>query len=412
MEQVSDWTGRFTGNVVEVVRPGTPAEAAAVLRTGYAVTTRGGNTGLVGGAVPATDRDTVLLDTAKLRHIGPVDADTGQITVGAGVTPGELQAHLRGTGWTFGVDLAARGTATIGGMAATNAGGIRVIRYGMMRAQVVGVAAVLPNGEVIDDTAGLLKNNTGYSLSQLLVGSEGTLGVVTAARLRLHPPAPATTLAVLPAASLTAALAQVGTVRRAGAELMAAEVIDQASRRLVGGLPGVPEAPWTLFLEVADGGTADGLKALAEVADLVVATAPTEQRRLWEVREGMTDAWGVAATEAGTVVQKFDVSLPSPALDPFVAAVRGLVPAIGMFGHVGDGNLHLEVIEPDRDWDAPVLGLVAQHGGSISAEHGIGRAKRDYLQLSRSPAEIAAMRAIKDALDPAGVMNPGVLLPE
>ena len=172
----------------------------------------------------------------------------------------------------------------------------------------------------------------------------------------------------------------------------------------------MPDAPWTLFVEVADGGTADGLEPLAD-RDVVVATAPTEQRRLWEVREGMTDAWGRAATDAGTVVQKFDVSLPSARLDAFADAVRDLIPTIGMFGHVGDGNLHLEVIDADRDWDAEVLATVAQHRGSISAEHGIGQAKRDYLHLSRSAAEIAAMRAIKRALDPAGVMNPGVLLP-
>ncbi len=410
MEILTDWTGRFTGTAVDTARPSTPAEVAAALRSGCAITTRGGNTGLVGGAVPASSRDTVLLQTSKLRRLDPVDADTGQVTVGAGVSLAELQHHLRGSGWAFGVDLAARGTATIGGMVATNAGGIRVIRYGMMRAQVVGVEAVLPSGDVIDDTAGLLKNNTGYSLSHLLVGSEGTLAVVTAARLRLHPPAPQTSLAVLPIPTLAAGLALVGAVRRAGAELMAAEVIDAGSRRLVGGPPGVPDAPWTLFLEVADGGTAQGLDPLSE-QEVRVATAPSEQRRLWEVREGMTDAWGRAATDAGTVVQKFDVSLPSARLDAFANAVLALVPAIGMFGHVGDGNLHLEVIDADRDWDAEVLATVAAHGGSISAEHGIGRAKRDYLHLSRSPAEIAAMRAIKRALDPEGVMNPGVLLP-
>ncbi len=168
-------------------------------------------------------------------------------------------------------------------------------------------------------------------------------------------------------------------------------------------------APWYLFVEVADGGSAEGLSALAAESDIVVATSPAQQRRLWEVREGMTDAWGRAATEAGAVVQKFDVSLPGERLDAFAAQVRAIVGSIGMFGHVADGNLHLEVIDADRDWDDEVLAAVAEHGGSISAEHGIGRAKRDYLHLTRSPAEIAAMLAIKQALDPDGVMNPGVL---
>ena len=402
-ERVTDWTGRFTGTAAEIARPSSPAEVADVLRSGLAVTTRGGNTGLVGGAVPASGRDTVLLETAKLRRLDSVDADTGQVTVGAGVTLAELQQHLAHTGWAFGVDLAARGTATIGGMVATNAGGIRVIRYGMMRAQVVGVQAVLAGGAVIDDTAGLLKNNTGYSLSQLLVGSEGTLGVVTAARLRLHPPAPRAMVALLPVASLAEGLAAVGSVRRCGIDLMAAEVLDHASRELVGGLPGVPEAAWYLLLEAAD------LEPLADRADVIVALQAPDQRRLWEVREGLTDAWGAAAAAAGTVVQKFDVSLPAAHMDAFAAAARELVGRIGMFGHLADGNLHLEVIDADRDWDAPILSLVAAHRGSISAEHGIGRAKRDYLHLTRSPAEIAAMRAIKGALDPDGIMNPGVL---
>ncbi len=403
-EQVVDWTGRFTGSVVDIVRPASAAEVGEVLRSGYAVTTRGGNTGLVGGAVPASSRETVLLETSRLRDFGAVDVDAGQVTVGAGVTLGELQAHVAAAGWAFGVDLAARGTATVGGMVATNAGGIRVIRYGMMRAQVVGVEAVLADGSVLSDLSGLVKNNTGYSQSQLLVGSEGTLGVVTAARLRLHPPAPPTMLALLPVSTLAEGLAVVGRVRRSGLDLYAAEALDHASRELVGGLPGVPEAPWYLLVEATD------LEAIADRADAVVAVSAPEQRRLWEVREGLTDAWGVAAAAAGTVVQKFDVSLPSHSLDLFADAVRSLGPTLGMFGHLADGNLHLEVIDPHRDWDGPVLGLVSSHGGSISAEHGIGRAKREYLPLTRSAAEIAAMRAIKGALDPGWVMNPGVML--
>jgi len=399
--EVTDWTGRFTGVAADVARPASPAEVAQVLRSGYAITTRGGNTGLVGGAVPASPRDTVLLETANLRRLEEVDLDAGQVTVGAGVTLAELQQHLAGTGWVFGVDLAARGSATIGGLVATNAGGIRVIRYGMMRAQVVGVEAVLPDGAVLDDTSGLVKNNTGYGLSQLLVGSEGTLGVVTAVRLRLHPAPPPTMLALLPVSSLGEGLGLVGRLRRSRADLHAAEVLDGASRAVTGG---PAEAPWYLLIE------ADDVSILAD-RNPDVATGLTEQRRMWALREGLTEAWGLAATERGTVVQKFDVSLPGRALDGFAAAARALGPTIGMFGHLADGNLHLEVIDPKRDWDAEVLGLVARFGGSISAEHGIGRAKRDYLHLTRSTAEIAAMRAIKRALDLRGVMNPGVLFP-
>lgn len=387
-----------------MVRPETAADVAEVLRSGYAVTTQGGNTGLVGGAVPATERPTLLLQTGRMRRLDDVDRDTGQITVGAGVTAQDLQQHVAAAGWSFGVDLAARGSATIGGMAATNAGGIRVIRYGMMRAQVVGLEAVLADGSVVSDLAGLLKNNTGYDLSQLLVGSEGTLGVITGVRLRLHAPPPPTMLGLVPIPTLSLGQQLVGRLRRAGADLYAAEVLDHASRLLVGGLPGVPEAAWYLLVEAND------IAAIAD-ADPVVAISPTEQRRLWEVREGLTDAWGVAATRAGTVVQKFDVSLPGSAMQAFATAAARLGPTIGMFGHIGDGNLHLEIIDPAGEWDARVLGLVARFGGSISAEHGIGRAKRDYLHLTRSASQLAAMRAIKAALDPAGILNPGVLLP-
>jgi hypothetical protein len=208
---------------------------------------------------------------------------------------------------------------------------------------------------------------------------------------------------VLGVDTLAEGLAHVGRLRRAGADLRAAEALDHASRALVGGLAGVPEAPWYLLVE------ADDLEPISH-ADPVVATDPSEQRRLWQVREGLTDAWGAAATEAGTVVQKFDVSLPAAALDAFAGEARGLGPVLGMFGHLADGNLHLEVIDAQTDWDGPVLELVARHGGSISAEHGIGQAKPDHLHLTRSPAEIAAMRSFKAALDPAGILNPGVLL--
>jgi FAD/FMN-containing dehydrogenase len=267
------------------------------------------------------------------------------------------------------------------------------------------VAAVLADGSVVDDTRGLLKDNTGYGLSGLLCGSEGTLAVITAVRLALHVPPRSASLGVAPVPSLAAALALVAAVRRSGAELLAAEVVDAASLRLAG--EPAPQ-PWRLFLEVADGGGADGLSALPEDAE--VALDGAARRRAWAVREGMTERWGRAATEVGTVVQKFDVSVPLGSLDAFVAAVRGQLGArVGMFGHVADGNLHLEVIDAGREWDDEVLQLVARFGGSISAEHGIGVAKRSWLRLSRSPAQIAAMRAIKSALDPQWVLNPGVL---
>lgn len=403
--EVRDWTGRFVAEAVGVVQPRSVAEVAQALASGYAVTTRGGNTGLVGGAVPATSRPTLMLDTTRLTGMGPVDDRSGQVTVAAGVPLAQLQAHADAAGWTYGVDLAARDSATIGGTVATNAGGIRVVRYGMTRAQVVGVQAVLADGSVVDETRRLLKDNTGYSLSGLLCGSEGTLGVITAVRLALHRPPRAPSLGVVPVPSLDAALDVVAAVRRTGAELLAAEVVDAASL----GLLGETVRGWRLFIEVADGGGAEGLGALPDDAEVGLDAAA--RRRLWAVREGMTGLWGRAAAQAGTVVQKYDVSVPMDGLDPFVAQVRGLLgDRVGVFGHVADGNLHLEVVDPDREWDEEVLTLVARAGGSVSAEHGIGVAKRPWLGLTRSAAEIAAMRAIKAALDPRGILNPGVLL--
>jgi FAD/FMN-containing dehydrogenase len=403
--EVRDWTGRFAAEAVGVVRPRSVAEVAQALASGYAVTTRGGNTGLVGGAVPATSRPTLMLDTTLLTGMGPVDDRSGQVTVGAGVPLAQVQAHAEAAGWTYGIDLAARDSATIGGTVATNAGGIRVVRYGMTRAQVVGVQAVLADGSVVDEARGLLKDNTGYSLSGLLCGSEGTLGVITAVRLALHRPPRAPSLGVVPVPSLDAALDVVAAVRRTGAELLAAEVVDAASLALLG----ESVRGWRLFIEVADGGAAEGLGALPDDAEVGLDAAA--RRRLWAVREGMTELWGRAAAQAGTVVQKYDVSVPMVGLDPFVAHMRGLLgDRVGVFGHVADGNLHLEVVDPDREWDEEVLTLVARAGGSVSAEHGIGVAKRPWLGLTRSAAEIAAMRAIKAALDPRGILNPGVLL--
>lgn len=406
--EIVDWTGRFVGEAVDLVRPTSDEQVAQVLRSGYAVTTRGGNTGLVGGAVPPSARPTVVLETTRLLGLGPVDEASGRVTVGAGVPLAQVQAHAEAAGWTYGVDLAARDSATIGGTVATNAGGIRVVRYGMTRAQVVGVRAVLADGSVVDETRELLKDNTGYSLSALLCGSEGTLGVITAVRVALHVPPRAPSLAVLDVGSLGEALALVAAVRRSGAELLAAEVVDGASMELVAGT-GTGATAWRLFVEVADGGGADGLAALPDRAEMALDLPA--RRRLWSVREGMTEAWGRAAADVGTVVQKFDVSVPLVSLDAFAAAVRDVVDGrVGMFGHVADGNLHLEVVDVDRAWDDDVLALVARFGGSISAEHGIGVAKRAWLGLTRSAAEIGAMRAIKGALDPAGVLNPGVLL--
>jgi FAD/FMN-containing dehydrogenase len=423
-----DWTGRWRGSTPAVVRPGSTGDVADVVglarRHRVALVPQGGNTGLVGGGVPLGGE--VVVSLGRLGALGPVDRAAGQVTAGTGVTLAALAAHAGAAGLAFGVDLGARDSATVGGMVATNAGGIHVVRYGPMRAQVVGVEAVLGTGAVVSRLAGLVKDNTGYDLAQLLCGSEGTLGIVTAARLRLvvPPRERATALVALP--GVAAAVALAAAVRAAVPDVLALELMDGPGLRVVAGYldatpPVAPEAGAYLLVEA--GGPDDPLPALAAaiegadgVAGTAVATAGAERARLWRWRE--------AHSEAGSAlgpVHKLDVTLPAAGLAAFCADVRSRVAAarpgarLLLFGHVGDGNVHVNVIGPpddDEEVDDLVLGLVVERGGSISAEHGIGTAKRRWLARDRSPAEVDAMRAVKAALDPDGILNPAVLFAE
>lgn len=426
-----DWTGRFGAPCAAVVRPGSAAEVAAVLRAcgaaGVAVVPQGGNTGLVGGSVPGPGgAPPVVLSAGRLDAV-EVDPVAQQVTAGAGATLAAVQAAAATHGLSFPVDLAARGSATIGGMVATNAGGLHVVRHGPMRAQVLGLEAVLADGTILSRLAGLLKDNTGYDLSQLLVGSEGTLAVVTAARLRLVPAAAEHVTALLGLSGTAAALEVVAAVRAGLDGLEAAELTFRDGVELVcahSGLPDPLPAPWPAYLTLEVAARRDPADALAEVLAAIdlddraaaVATDGPGRGRLWAYRERHTEA-----VSGLGVPHKLDVTVPLGSLARFAddevrLAVAAVAPGATtvVFGHVGDGNLHVNVVGPDPDddrVDEAVLRLVAAHGGSISAEHGIGRAKAPWLGLSRSPAEIAAMRAVKAALDPAGLLNPGVLLP-
>lgn len=430
----TDWTGRFSGPASLVVRPSSAAEVADVLRAchaaGVTVVVQGGNTGLVGGSVPPPagwgGADPVVLSTARLDTVGPVDTLADQITVGGGATLAAVQAAARAEALEFPVDLAARDTATIGGMVATNAGGLHVVRYGSMRRQVVGAEVVLADGSTCRRLSGLVKDNTGYELSQLMVGSEGTLGVVTAVRLRLVPRQPRRAVALLGLAGTAEAVAVAGALRRQCDGLSAVEIFYQQGLDLVCDHAGIEppfaaRRPAYLLVEVVGRGeVVDRLAAAlsgAVVDDDATAVADDDSgaARLWAYRERHTEA-----VSGIGVPHKLDVTLPVAALASFETEVRSVVastcPAadLVLFGHVGDGNLHVNVVGPapdDETVDGAVLELVARHGGSISAEHGIGRAKVQWLHLSRSAAEVAAMRAIKGALDPAGILGPGVLLP-
>jgi FAD/FMN-containing dehydrogenase len=402
-----DWTGRYRGSTPCVVRPGSVDEVAAVVRLcgerGAAIVPQGGNTGLVGGGVPLDGE--VVLSLQRFTGIEPVDVLSSQVTVGAGVTCAAVDEAAGSVGLHFAVDLGARDTATIGGMVATNAGGLHLLRHGGMRQNVVGIEAVLGNGDIVRHLGGLPKDNTGYDLTSLVCGSEGTLAVVTAVGLRLVPQPRELVTAVLGVPSVAHAVELVATMRRS-VDLEAAEVWV--------GMDGPIDAPVHVLIEWA-GGDVGALGPVAAEHDAVIADGETRRAELWRYRDGITES----INRAG-IPHKMDVTLPLPALADFCADVLSLVERVQpgartfLFGHVGDGNIHVNVVGPDPDDDAvdlAVFALVAERGGSISAEHGIGTAKKASLHLSRSVEEIAAMRAIKRALDPKGILNPNVLLP-
>ena len=422
----TDWTGRFTGRALCVVRPATTDQVAAVLRlctaAGAKVVVQGGNTGLVGGGTPAGGE--VLLSLTRLRTLGDVDTASAQVTAGAGVTLADLQNHARASDLDVGVDLAARDSATVGGLVATNAGGIRVLRYGSMRAQVVGLEAVFANGSVMSRMAGLSKDGTGYDLAGLIAGSEGTLAVITAVRVRLWPRLRARAVALLAMDSTESAVALLPGLRASLPSLSAAELFYGSGLALVRKHSGLP-APFAtehetyLLLECADlTDPIDQLAAaVAEAEGLVDATVATDaagQRALWAYRETHTES-----ISAEGVPVKLDVSVPTASLPELVAAlavtIEGVCPAARaiVFGHVNEGNLHINVLDTGDQHEEvtdAVLQLVASLDGSISSEHGVGRAKVPWLPLSRSATEIAAMWSVKAAFDPSGTLNPGVLL--
>lgn len=422
----TDWTRRFSGRSACVVRPADTAQVADVVRLcgqhAAAVVLQGGNTGLVGASVPAGGE--VLLSLRRLTHLGDVDPAAQQVTVGAGVTLAALQAHAKAAGLDVGVDLAARDSATVGGLAATNAGGIRVLRYGSMAAQVAGLEAVLADGSVLSRLGGLAKDQTGYDLVQLLVGSEGTLGVITALRLRLVPRLPERAVALVAVDGTAAALSVLHQLRALLPDLAAAEIVYDDGLALVmahAGLVRPFDRPHPAYLLVEVAGQSDPtdalMEALGEVDGLLDATvardAPT-RRALWDYREKHTES-----ISALGVPVKLDVCLPLGELARFVDDLPAVVAEVApgarpvLFGHLNEGNLHVNVLGVGDDHGpvtSAVLHRVAASAGSISSEHGVGRSKAAYLGLSRSPVEVAAMRAVKDALDPRGILNPGVLL--
>jgi len=419
--RVVDWTGRWQGACALAVAPGSSAEAAAVLAAcaGRHLVVQGGNTGLVGGAVP--DAGDVLFLTHRLTAMKPPDLLAHTVVVEAGATLAAVQAHLAPYGLELGVDIAARDSATIGGMAATNAGGQRVLRDGAMRRHVLSVEAYDVSGQQLAALHDLIKDNTGYDLASLLVGSEGTLGVITKLLLRVIPRLSVGAVVVVGLPDLDAVGAFVGNLRRRRDDLRAAELASAASLGLVGETlerPVPVSTPWAVLLqfaakdldlEMVASSVSEALAAAGVPDSPVLAAAdPAGIRTLWNWRDRITEAIAERAVELGHPVVKLDVSLPAAALTAFVVDVRERFEGDSayetyLFGHVADGNVHVNVIGPHayavEDW---VLRRVARAGGSISAEHGIGRAKAPWFELARTPAEREAMRAVKRALDPGG----------
>ncbi|QNI05197.1 FAD-binding oxidoreductase [Mycobacterium kubicae] len=415
-----DHTGRYRGRASALVRPGSADEVAEVLRVcrdaGAHVTVQGGRTSLVAGTVP--EHDDILLSTERLSAVGDVDTVERRVQVGAGATLATVQRVAADAGLVFGVDLAARDTATAGGMASTNAGGLRTVRYGNMGEQVIGLDVALPDGSVLRRHSRVRRDNTGYDMTALFVGAEGTLGVITEVDLRLHPTPSHRVTAVCGFADLEALVAAGQTFRDVDG-IAALELIDGRAAELTGERP--VSGAWLLLVELAaDQDQTDRLADLLDGVQLcgepAVGVDVAAQQRLWRTRESLAEVLGVYGPPL-----KFDVSLPLPSIGRFADAAAALVhehvddalPVL--FGHIGEGNLHLNVLRvpPEREAAlyAPMMDLVADCGGNVSSEHGVGTRKRPYLAMSRDPADIAAMRTLKAALDPTGYLNAAVLFP-
>jgi FAD/FMN-containing dehydrogenase len=439
-----DITGLFGGRSTAVVRPGSAAEVAAVLGAcrlaGVPVVVQGGGTALLGGSVPAGGE--VVLSTRRLSAVGAPDtsSDAASVLVGAGATLSSVQAAVRPHGWDVGVDLASRDSATIGGMVGTNAGGEHVLRYGRMRDQVFALRATAPDGSELGGLVGAGSPVKGRDVEDLLVGSEGTLAVVTDVRLRLVRRPGRRAVALLALQGVQATLAALGVLRdRAPAPLTAAELMLASGMQTVLAATGLPapvaEAPAYLLVEVAADedtatdpaslvdGLADAVGHVDGVLDATLAADAAGTARLWRYRESHPEA----IAKFGRPV-KLDVCVPEDELDGFLrdvgAVVGGAAAELGVtgtrvvaFGHLGVQNMHVNVLGLDHDPAAvhaatdAVLRDVAARGGSVSAEHGVGRAKVEWLSLAHSADEIAAMADLKRSLDPTWMLGPGVLLP-
>lgn len=436
-----DWRKQYHAAAECVARPADTGEVAAIVqlcaREGVAVVPQGGNTGLSGGSVPTGARREIVLSLARLNHIRALDALDDTVTAEAGCVLTQVQQAAEGAGRCFPVSLAAEGSCQIGGILSTNAGGVNVLRYGNARDQVLGLEVVLPDGNIWHGLRSLRKDNTGYDLKQLFLGAEGTLGVITAAVLKLRPKPSASATAWIALDSPAGAVQLLARLReRVGERISAFELV---SRRCLEAVMahapatqdplGRPQ-PWYVLAELEDSGSFESLHARLEAAladgvergelpDAAIAASQAQAAALWRIRETIPEAQfanvkhdvAVAVSRIPALIEQVEAAL--------AAAFPGALSFI--FGHVGDGNLHYNIGMADAAATAALIGrqeqvnrvlydAVASLGGSISAEHGIGQLKREELKRRKAPLELELMRAIKRALDPQGLMNPGKVL--
>jgi FAD/FMN-containing dehydrogenase len=439
---LSDWRGRYRGAALALASPADTAEVAAVVRLcaeyRVPIVPQGGNTSMVGGATPDGSGAALILSLRRMNHIRRLDATAGLAVAEAGVVLTTLHEAAMEQGVRFPLSLGAKGSATIGGLCSTNAGGTQVLRFGTMRSLVLGLEAVLPDGSVLDSLVPLKKDNRGPDLKQLLIGAEGTLGIITAATLQLVPQPQDVTTAWVGTDSPQSALLLLRRLETAGLAVESFELVPQDSLKLVlQHIPGtrapLSVAPaWHALMEVTGGA---GLKGQVEIelaaaletglaSDAVIAENQTQASAFWRIRESISEA----ERASGPAVQH-DISVPVDAMPSFMVAASAEVErtfpgtSAGAFGHLGDGNVHFHVrapagaeaerwiVEAGKPISAFVYDLVVAAGGSISAEHGIGQMKLgEFARLSDQP-RLNALRALKAAFDPLGIMNPGKLIP-
>lgn len=442
---LTDWRGLWHGDAIAVVQPETAQQVAAIMQwasqTGTPVTPQGGNTGLSGGSVPESGSKGIVMSLTRMNRIRRVNTVNNSMTVEAGCLLAQVQDAAEQADRLFPLSLAAEGSCTIGGNLATNAGGTGVLRYGNARDLCLGLEVVTADGQIWDGLRGLRKDNSGYSLRDLFVGSEGTLGIITAAVVKLFPRPAAQVTAFAAVDSPAAALSLLEIMQsRASDGLTAFELVSDTCLDLVFDhvpgtrLPVSQAAPWYVLVEVSDplseeratetlqGALMEAFEA-GTILDVAIASSIAQSRDFWALREHVSEAQGAA----GKTV-KHDVSVPISDIGPFIAeataALMRLHPDVRpvIFGHLGDGNLHYN-ISPSLGGDGTALlarqdeinriihDIVVAHGGSISAEHGLGVLRRDEAAHYKAPVEVGMMRAIKHALDPAGILNPGKLIP-